>query len=65
MSMANTLVRNNMRTIIDPDSIRRAMVRVRRHALAMVPILVSAAAPAAAQSALPLDRISLPPGFKI
>jgi glucose/arabinose dehydrogenase len=64
MSMANTPLRGNMRPIISPDPIKRAIMRGRCiHVLALV--LACAAAPAAAQSALALDRISLPPGFKI
>jgi glucose/arabinose dehydrogenase len=51
-----------MRPIINPDPIKRAIICGRWiHAL----VLVCAAAPAAAQSALPLDKITLPPGFKI
>src|SRR5689334_23769757 len=62
MSMANTPSGGNMRTIIDADPIKRAIARGRRHVLI---ILVLTAAPAAAQSSLPLDKITLPPGFKI
>ncbi len=53
-----------MLTIIDPDSIKRAIVRGRWHVLAIILVVVTAV-PAAAQSALPLDKITLPPGFKI
>jgi len=52
-----------MRPTVDSDSIKRAIVRGRSiHLLALV---VCAAVPACAQTTLPLDRISLPPGFKI
>jgi glucose/arabinose dehydrogenase len=49
---------------VDTDSIKRAMVRSRSiHLFALV--IVCAAVPACAQTTLPLDRIALPPGFKI
>ena len=64
MSMANTPLRENMRTIIDPDSIKRAIVRSRMiHMLALA--FVCVAVPAWAQTTLALDKISMPPGFKI
>ena len=64
MSMANTPLRGNMPTTINPDSIDRAVMRGSwRRAFAFVAACI--AAPVAGQTALPLDRISLPPGFKI
>jgi hypothetical protein len=53
-----------MRTVIDADSIKRAIVRIRMiHMLALA--FACAAVPACAQTTLALDKISLPPGFKI
>jgi glucose/arabinose dehydrogenase len=62
--MANTPLRGNMRTIIDPDSIKRAIVRGRSICVLAL-AFVCAAVPAWAQTTLALDKISLPPGFKI
>jgi glucose/arabinose dehydrogenase len=62
MSMANMLLRGNMRPAVDRDSNKRVSVRGRSiHLLALAFVC---AMPACAQT-LPLDRISLPPGFKI
>jgi len=64
MSMANKPLRGNMPTTIDRDSIKRAVMRSRSiHTLALA--LVCVAVPACAQTTLALDKISLPPGFKI
>jgi glucose/arabinose dehydrogenase len=53
-----------MPTTIDRDSIKRAVMRSRSiHTLALA--LVCVAVPACAQTTLALDKISLPPGFKI
>ena len=64
MSMANKPLRGNMPTTIDRDSIKRAVMRSRSiHTLALA--LVCVTVPACAQTTLALDKISLPPGFKI
>ena len=64
MSMANTPLRGSMPIIIDPDSIGRAVTRGSwRRVFAFVAACI--AVPVAGQTTLPLDRISLPPGFKI
>jgi glucose/arabinose dehydrogenase len=53
-----------MPTTIDRDSIKRAVMRSRSiHTLALA--LVCVAVPACAQTTLALDKISLPPGFKM
>ena len=53
-----------MAPAVYPDSIKRGSLR--RRALRCFPLaVVGAAVPACAQTTLPIDRISLPPGFKI
>ena len=64
MSMANMPLQGNMKPTVDPDSITRAAMRSRSiHLLALG--IACAASSACAQTTLPLDRISLPPGFRI
>jgi len=53
-----------MAPAVYPDSIKRGSLR-RRALRCFALAVVGAAVPACAQTTLPIDRISLPPGFKI